>query len=392
MERVRGTKVLLVEDNEINQQVAMELLASVGADVTVASNGREALDLIDLGHFDVVLMDIQMPEMDGFEATRAIRADDRFLSLPVIAMTANAMKGDRERSLEAGMNDHVTKPIEPEELYAALVRCLPARPSALVQIPAVVLAPATVLPAARPSPSVPSSPELPLRDIPGVDVTAGLQRVQGNQKLYRKLLLTLRDTLPRHLAELQAALAEAQWPIARPHAHTIKGVAANLGAGGIQATAAGVEKLLTLAGSEGTSPEEKTLEEAVHRLVLEISSLVNVLAGYEPSASAPSTFASSAADSGTIDSSRVAGSDLRPEARRAEQLQILEELHALLDQGNPRAANRLSALRESLVPGELSPPRLPIRLVDQLERQIDEYDFEMALETLALLREEAKKT
>lgn len=125
MDIANGAHILLVEDNEINQILAVELLKARGFEVDVAGNGREALDLMSGDrHYDLVLMDIQMPEMDGLAAARAIRSDERFSELPIIAMTAHAMSGDRELSLEAGMNDHVTKPIDPDVLYDTLQKWL----------------------------------------------------------------------------------------------------------------------------------------------------------------------------------------------------------------------------------------------------------------------------
>ena len=121
---VRGAKILLAEDNKINQMVATELLRIEQFEVTVADNGRIVLELLQQQKFDLVLMDIQMPEMDGFEATRAIRADSKFGNLPILAMTANAMSEDRELCLEAGMNDHISKPIEPQILYRTLAKWL----------------------------------------------------------------------------------------------------------------------------------------------------------------------------------------------------------------------------------------------------------------------------
>ena len=119
---IRGAKILLVEDNKINQMVGRELLKVEGFGTTVADNGRIAVEMVQQHEFDLVLMDIQMPEMDGFEATRIIRSDKRFANLPILAMTANAMANDRELSLAAGMNDHISKPIDPKLLYRALVK------------------------------------------------------------------------------------------------------------------------------------------------------------------------------------------------------------------------------------------------------------------------------
>ncbi|MDR0520915.1 MAG: response regulator [Planctomycetaceae bacterium] len=119
---IRGSKVLLAEDNKINQMVAAELLKIEGFETTVADNGKKAVELLQQQEFDIVLMDIQMPEMDGIEAAKTIRADSRFNNIPILAMTAHAMSGDRELSLQAGMNDHITKPIDPQLLYAALIK------------------------------------------------------------------------------------------------------------------------------------------------------------------------------------------------------------------------------------------------------------------------------
>jgi len=119
---IRGAKILLAEDNKVNQMVAKELLRIEGFETTVADNGRIAVELLQQKEFDLVLMDVQMPEMDGLEATRVIRSDKRFQNLPILAMTANAMSGDREISLESGMNDHISKPIDPKILYSALAK------------------------------------------------------------------------------------------------------------------------------------------------------------------------------------------------------------------------------------------------------------------------------
>src|SRR5690606_2793428 len=127
--RQRGARILLVEDSPLNRQVALELLEEISVDVDVAVNGVEAIQKVQQNFYDLVLMDIQMPEMDGMRATRTLRSDSRYQQLPIIAMTAHAMAGDRELSLAAGMNDHITKPLDPEPLYAALARWLPRRRS-----------------------------------------------------------------------------------------------------------------------------------------------------------------------------------------------------------------------------------------------------------------------
>lgn len=126
-EHIKGSRVLLVEDNEVNQMVARRLLEKAGLKVAVTDNGFKALERLDKEEFDLVFMDVQMPEMDGLEATRRLRADPRFAQLPILAMTAHALQEDRDISLEAGMNDHITKPINLSDLYTALIRWLPEK-------------------------------------------------------------------------------------------------------------------------------------------------------------------------------------------------------------------------------------------------------------------------
>jgi len=121
---LEGARILLVEDNELNAELAVDILTDAGVRVSVARNGKQALDSLAVGHFDAVLMDCQMPVMDGYTATRALRKEKGLQDLPVIAMTANAMIGDREAALAAGMNDHITKPIVIDEMLATLARWL----------------------------------------------------------------------------------------------------------------------------------------------------------------------------------------------------------------------------------------------------------------------------
>jgi len=137
-ENIQGAHVLLVEDNEINQQVAMEILQGAGLKVTIANNGQEGVDAARENQYDAILMDIQMPVMDGYTATREIRKDARFKELPIIAMTAHAMAGDEDKSLESGMNGHVAKPIDPDQLFATLHKWIqPSEKRVQVQQPEV---------------------------------------------------------------------------------------------------------------------------------------------------------------------------------------------------------------------------------------------------------------
>ena len=167
--RIRGTRILLVEDNVLNQEVAQELLESAGIYVTIANNGLEAVEMVSAG-FDVVLMDIQMPEMDGYEATKTIRTNPLYKELPIIAMTANAMKTDLNKSLEAGMNDHVSKPIDPSELFKTIKKWTVPREGL------------DSLTEDSHSSSVNSDQES-MPALSGIDVDKGLARVGGDTKV-----------------------------------------------------------------------------------------------------------------------------------------------------------------------------------------------------------------
>ena len=228
---LQGIRVLLVEDNEINQEVALEWLHNAGITTMVACNGREAIRILAEDIPDAVLMDVQMPEMDGFEATGHIRAEARLDGLPVIAMTAHALKGDREKCLDAGMDDYLTKPIDPEKLFATLARWIDKKTDS------------TAVPSSSPSPAAAETMVQPpvLRDIPGLDTRQGLARANNNLKLYRKLLTTFVRDFEGADQEIIALLDKGHKEDARRIAHSIKGVGANIGADQVSHLAAEVE-------------------------------------------------------------------------------------------------------------------------------------------------------
>jgi signal transduction histidine kinase/CheY-like chemotaxis protein/CHASE3 domain sensor protein len=232
-EDARGVRVLLVEDNEMNQQVATELLESAGALVTIANHGGEAVKTLkegpDLPVFDIVLMDLQMPVMDGLTATRVLRADPRFNDLPIVAMTAHALVEERQRSLDAGMNDHITKPIDPDILFATVKRW--AKPRGTTATP----------PASKP---VAPANEVILPEIEGIDVAGGLKRVAGNKKLYRSLLEQFVSKQGDTAAQIRTALMDGDHELAGRLAHTVKGVAGTLGIASIQLAAEKIERAI----------------------------------------------------------------------------------------------------------------------------------------------------
>jgi CheY-like chemotaxis protein/HPt (histidine-containing phosphotransfer) domain-containing protein len=242
--------VLLTEDNEINQQIAIELLEGAGAHVTVANNGREAVNHLDANPtgFDVVFMDLQMPIMDGHQATMAIRNDARFTTLPIIAMTAHASNDERARCLAEGMNDHISKPIAPAILFATLEKYYaPARAAAVRSARAAAAVPVSATPGATPAAAPVAAPVAApdaLPRIPGLAVDEGLARVAGNKKLYVKLLRQFVAQEADAGARISACLASGDRGTAERLAHTVKGVAGSLGAGAVQAAGGVLEKAI----------------------------------------------------------------------------------------------------------------------------------------------------
>ena len=231
-ERLSGAHALLVEDNDINQEIAVELIEQAGLRVEVACNGLEAIRLAGTTDYDVILMDIQMPEMDGLEAASIIRKQNTpwGKDVPILAMTAHALVGDKEKSFEAGMNAHIVKPIDPDELYVTLLQW--TRPPGVRTSPAPTEESDT---AGRPPVE---------EDLPGLSVSAGVRRVHNNRKLYGKLLRRFRSSNTDFVFLLQRALAGNDTQSAVQMLHTVKGVAANLGAEGLSRAAAALEAFL----------------------------------------------------------------------------------------------------------------------------------------------------
>ncbi|NDV23289.1 transporter substrate-binding domain-containing protein [Desulfovibrio sp. JC022] len=234
--KIRGARVLLAEDNEINQQIALELLEKAGMVVDIANNGREAVQGVFENAYDLVLMDIQMPVLDGLSAVLEIR--EKGVSpdeLPVVAMTAHAMAGDREKSLEAGMNDHITKPIDPDLLLRTLVEWIS---------PGEREVPEDYVSATELKERELAEDSLPLEGVSGINVKSGLVKVSGNRDLYRKLLNQFRAKYLDFADEIREQLAAEDLETATRIAHTVKGVAANLGADELAHSAGEVERAL----------------------------------------------------------------------------------------------------------------------------------------------------
>ncbi|MBF0453409.1 MAG: response regulator [Magnetococcales bacterium] len=256
---LQGIHVLLVEDNALNRQVATELLQMAKVRVSVAINGIQAVEKGPSLKPDLILMDIQMPEMDGMEATRRLR-EKIPPETPIIAMTANAMTGDRDLSLQAGMNDHIPKPIDPKVLYATLSRWTGRKGPA------------------QPLFTAPSPTPTPIPDLPGIDVTLGLSRMGGNRPFYQKVLKNFQADQSQAIQVLHAHLESGDRASALRHMHTLKGLAGSIGATQLQTLAAQVEAQLATSDPSDLSPLLPPLEAEWQRVMAGLDTLATPVA------------------------------------------------------------------------------------------------------------------
>ncbi|MBF0369701.1 MAG: transporter substrate-binding domain-containing protein [Magnetococcales bacterium] len=336
--KVRGAKVLLVEDNEINQELALELLANGGVITDLAENGQEALDKLAQESFDGVLLDIQMPVMDGYTAAREIRKQEKFKDLPVIAMTANAMAGDREKVLEAGMNDHIAKPINVREMFNTMAKWIvPSDPTLAVEAPQEEGAPA--------------SEDNSLPELPGIDIKAGLATTQNNTTLFRRLLKRYRESQSGFEREFRTALEADDLETATRVAHTLKGVSANLGARGVQESARLLEEAC------GNKAPIAEIEPLLEDVLEEIKPVMAGLEGLDQ-------------PQGGAAEEKAALPDL------SQVMPLIEETLAKIDNFDSGAVEDVEAL-ESLLAGT---PFAAI--LGRVSARIGEYDFDGAGEAL----------
>jgi PAS domain S-box-containing protein len=333
-----GIRILLVEDNEMNQQVATELLQSTGAIVTVANHGGEAVRILTAGDqappFDVVFMDLQMPEMDGYTATRLIRAQPRLQGLPIIAMTAHALVEEYQRCLHAGMNDHVSKPIDPNALFLTLLRwAKPRREHAAgSQTTLIKAVDDSILP-----------------EIAGINQVDGLKRVVGNKRLYRDLLTQFAAKQGDAAVQISVALEHGDRKLAERIAHTVKGVAGNLGIGLVFAAAEKLERAI----HDAVAAEPALLEEFTLVLRRQVQAISQAMRNVTPD---------QPADSKRFDNFDVRGASA-----------AIARLRALLESGDTDAVDAFPAV-EQILEDTLERSRL-----DVLGTAIREFDCEQAL-------------
>jgi len=257
--KVKGAFLLLVEDNLVNQELALEILQGAGIRVEVANNGEEAVIKIHQTNYDGILMDCQMPIMDGFQATRKIREDARFANLPILAMTANAMAGDKEKCIECGMNDHIAKPIDVNQLFSTLARWIQPKESKASLSEAPVTSEIVI---DTPIPPTQGPDALP-HQITGLDLHNALARVGGNERLLKKLIVRFRDTQQTVMERIEIALKSQDQETAKREVHTLKGLAANIGA-------TELSKLALQAESEFQSQNAEALQKALSLVDIEL--------------------------------------------------------------------------------------------------------------------------
>jgi CheY-like chemotaxis protein len=354
--RLPGARILLVEDNDINQQIAVELLEGAGATVKVAYNGLEAVEILSNGPqpppFDVVLMDLQMPVMDGYQATAKLRSDSRFVSLPIIAMTAHATIEERQRCLIAGMNDHISKPIDPEHLLDTVGK--------FYQPQLDSLASRTVSPNGGTERGKKESSQLDeLPSILGLDTKDGLSRVAGNQRLYLKLLQQFIEQQGPVPALIIEALGRHEDSLAERLAHTLKGLTGSIGARNLQQVAAKLEKaIVSRLPAADFLPLVRDLSGGMEDLVCRLR------AALPPEEIAPG----SAAPVKTVDP--------------AQSKRIVAEMMSLLNNLDPTAAECLEANRDVFL------ALLPEDSYAQFEQSVNGFAFAEALAQVQVVAKE----
>ncbi|NTW98670.1 MAG: response regulator [Geobacteraceae bacterium] len=341
LKQLRGARVLVVEDNIINQQVAREILEQAGMVVTIAENGLKAVEFVAAGElFDAVLMDVQMPEMDGYEATRKIRQNKNPAELPIIAMTAYAMPGEREKCLAAGMNDHVAKPIAPHALYAALITWIHPKHAGR----------ADASPARSSAEPFEGGGGLP-ESLPGIDVAEGLQRVSGNVRLFRRILADFKDQNLNSIGDIRRAIEHNDLGLARSLVHLFKGLSGNIAAKPLFATTCELEKTLRAENIAACSSLLMTMEHQAQE-VFETVQLFEI-AGNAAVRDKPANL--------------LSAEELRP---------LLERFKATLQEHDLEAVRIFDHIKASLPPSQE---------LEEIKKHISRLDFGKSLDVLAVI-------
>lgn len=346
-----GAHVLVAEDNAINQQVIQELLESVGVKVDLAGNGIEAVEMACTGEYDMVFMDIQMPEMDGISAAMSIRSRPEFDHLPIVAMTAHAMPEDREKSYAAGMNEHISKPVDPQEIYQAIRTWV--KKDALLEKTGNV------------SGDVPEK----LQNLPGIDSAAALSRIGGNIKLYTSLLGEFHSRYHYVSRMLDQELEAGNIEAASSLMHSFIGIAASLGALPLANASKAVESFLLKEPGQLVTPKDiACVMERVRPLLDGFQNrLQEVMSGLEVL-------------SPQVIEALTAVSEAEEQARDEELARVLAEVADYIDMQSPEAAVPLASVQDYLA------TRCPTEL-EALTSSLDNFAFDDARRNMRAVRE-----
>ena len=348
--RLNGARILVVEDNPTNQQIALAILEDAGIIPEIANNGKEALEILHKRSFDAVLMDIQMPEMDGYDATHCIRQDPRLADLPVIAMTAHAMKGDEEKCLRAGMDGYVSKPINSDMMFHTLWKAIRPfkRGYALENGESI----------STTKPEAPGAEDVILPDaLPGINIRDTLANLNIDPAAFKRILQGFYRNNHETMARIKMAVEQAQWDKLRKMAHSLKGSAANIGADTLHLAAKTLER--TCADETLCPPEAKlidNLESAMNEILESLGALV------------------------PPDSDMI-GVDPMPTMDHAQTLPAIHRLSEALGIANPEEIDQaVHSVRQYLGNAILQP----------LENYINDYEYDKALEELKKIREQCQ--
>lgn len=373
---IRGNTILVVEDNLLNQQVVTEILNVAGVIVETANNGKEAIQMLTSSSYDLVLMDIQMPEMDGYTATQEIRKNPQYQSLPIIAMTAHAMKGVREKCLEAGMNDYITKPIVIEQLFSTIAEWLAElakKPEGrLTQEEKLIKEPEghglsqkekpqreniTRMHSQKP---LLDTDEIFLRNLPGINIDLALKRLGGNKTFFRELLQEFYNCYEDAVVTIREAIDKRNFTDALSFIHTLKGVSGNVATGELYTS---IQTLEDEVRWENVSTIEPVLDD-FERNLNQVFTSIKELERYNR----PALSEDSPATSGEI-----------PRVDQTQVELLIRQLEQYLVQADLEAEDRLMTLKQYLGADKLD------QEIQQLEKQINELDFDGAQESLTII-------
>lgn len=336
IDEIGGTRVLLVEDNVLNQEVATEVLRSAGVIVDVANNGKEAVEAVTNLYYDLVFMDIQMPIMGGYEATSLIRNDEKYKDLPIIAMTAHAIQGAKEECLAAGMNDYVSKPIDPDHLFSVIKKWIK---------PIIKNNKQQMKRTNEIADENKTDIELP-KSMSGIDIKLGLKRLNGNRKLYKKLLIDFSRSYSSYAEDIRKAIEQSNIDVTLRLAHTLKGVAGNISAYDIQNIAVELETAI----SQNAEEKYDSLLSELDKALKSFNELLK----------------------GLTETKKTEASNSEKPLNFSEVEPILQELARLIWEDNIDAENLLEELQKCIGGSRFSEE------IQELTKSISDFDFEAA--------------